>query len=88
MPTREQPTPAARSFPHGKQFSGTDQVRIKVEQDIMLLTDRIASLRCHPRPNTLLIETYEAMLNSRKEVLEWLLHGSDKSPEVALSRSA
>nr|WP_324259965.1 hypothetical protein [Cellvibrio fontiphilus] len=51
--------------------------RIKVEQDISFLTDRIAAMKQQPRPNLLLIEHYESMLKSRESVLKWLLDGCD-----------
>jgi|GEM_PF-1627165 len=56
--------------PHGN-------ARIKVEQDIAFLTDRIAAMNAHPRPNAMLVEHYQSMLNSRESVLKWLLDGCD-----------
>lgn len=56
--------------PHGN-------ARIKVEQDIAFLTDRITAMQAHPRPNTMLIEHYQSMLKSRESVLKWLLDGCD-----------
>lgn len=51
--------------------------RVKVEQDIAFLTDRITAMKAHPRPNTMLIEHYQSMLKSRESVLKWLLDGCD-----------
>ncbi|HEY8942473.1 MAG TPA: hypothetical protein VIM59_19925 [Cellvibrio sp.] len=51
--------------------------RLKVEQDIAFLTDRISAMKAHPRPNTMLIEHYQSMLKSRESVLKWLLDGCD-----------
>lgn len=51
--------------------------RLKVEQDIAFLTDRITAMKAHPRPNTMLIEHYQSMLKSRESVLKWLLDGCD-----------
>jgi len=56
--------------PHGN-------ARIKVEQDIAFLTDRIAAMQAHPRPNAMLIEHYQSMLKSRESVLKWLMDGCD-----------
>lgn len=56
--------------PHGN-------ARIKVEQDIAFLNDRIVAMQSHPRPNTMLIEHYQSMLKSRESVLKWLLDGCD-----------
>lgn len=54
-------------------------VRIKVEEDIAFLQGRIASLKNHARPNRIVLETYQDMLNSRFAVLKWLLHGARDS---------
>ena len=51
--------------------------RVKVEQDIAFLTDRITAMKAHPRPNTMLIDHYQSMLKSRESVLKWLLDGCD-----------
>ncbi len=51
--------------------------RLKVEQDIAFLTDRITAMKAHPRPNTMLIEHYQSMLKSRESVLKWLMDGCD-----------
>lgn len=56
--------------PHGN-------ARIKVEQDIAFLTDRIVAMESHPRPNLMLIGHYQSMLKSRQSVLKWLLDGCD-----------
>lgn len=51
--------------------------RIKVEQDIAFLSDRIAAMQQQSKPNTMLIEHYQSMLRSRESVLKWLLDGCD-----------
>lgn len=56
--------------PHGN-------ARIKVEQDIAFLAERITAMQAHPRPNAMLIEHYQSMLKSRESVLKWLLDGCD-----------
>lgn len=61
--------------PHGN-------ARIKVEQDIAFLTDRIDAMKEHPRPNTMLIEHYQSMLKSRESVLKWLLDGCDDETSI------
>lgn len=58
-------------------LNAQSNARIKVEQDITFLTDRIAAMRAHPRPNEMLIEHYQSMLKSRESVLKWLLDGCD-----------
>jgi hypothetical protein len=58
-------------------FSQTGNARIKVEQDIIFLTERIAAMQAQPHPNDMLIEHYQSMLKSRESVLKWLLDGCD-----------
>jgi hypothetical protein len=87
MAHNSQTIPIRASYP-GKRSTDTTEVRLKVEQDISLLTDRIASMKNQTRPNTVVIETYEAMLNSRMAVLNWLQHGKTRSPDTAVSRTA
>lgn len=63
--------------------------RLKVEQDIAFLTDRITAMKAHPRPNTMLIEHYQSMLKSRESVLKWLLDGcDDETSSLPSQRSA
>jgi hypothetical protein len=58
-------------------LSAHGNARIKVEQDIAFLTERISAMQAQPRPNTMLIEHYQSMLKSRESVLKWLLDGCD-----------
>lgn len=57
------------------QSINTEAIRLKVEQDIAFLSDRIADLQSRPRPNRVVIDTYQTMLDSRLAVLKWLQHG-------------
>lgn len=54
-----------------------NSARLKVEQDIAFLSDRIAAMKLQSKPNTMLIEHYQSMLRSRESVLKWLLDGCD-----------
>lgn len=69
------------------QWVNTETIRLKVEQDIAFLSDRIAALKNHPRPNRVVIDTYQSMLDSRLSVLKWLQHGqtshSEKYPRAS-----
>lgn len=68
--------------PHG-------DARIKVEQDIAFLIDRIAAMKSQPRPNVMLIEHYQSMLQSRESVLKWLMDGcDDETSSLTDQRSA
>lgn len=60
------------------QLTDTSAVRTKVEQDIAFLTGRITNMERHPRPNKIVLETYQGMLKSRIAVLKWLMHGQDE----------
>lgn len=60
----------------------TAEVRIKVEEDIAFLKARIALLENHPRPNRIVLGTYQTMLSSRLAVLRWLQHGSPDSENI------
>lgn len=51
--------------------------RMKVEQDIAFLTDRIHFMKQQAHPNTQLIDHYQSMLKSRESVLKWLMDGCD-----------
>lgn len=61
----------------GGALNQQGNARIKVEQDIAFLKNRISAMQEHPRPNTMLIEHYQSMLKSRESVLKWLLDGCD-----------
>lgn len=62
--------------PH-ESLSPQGSARLKVEQDIAFLSDRIKAMQQQPRPNAMLIEHYQSMLRSREAVLKWLLDGCD-----------
>ena len=64
-------------LPKGDRLIQPGSARIKVEQDIAFLTERIAAMQAHPNSNTMLIEHYQSMLKSRESVLKWLLDGCD-----------
>lgn len=69
-------------------LSAHGNARIKVEQDIAFLTDRINAMKAHPRPNTMLIEHYQSMLKSRESVLKWLLDGCDDETTSITNQSS
>ena len=75
----------------GQRLTDTSAVRTKVEQDIAFLTSRIHSMEQHPRPNSIVLDTYKGMLKSRTSVLKWLIHGSvddDSSIDFVTQRIA
>lgn len=76
--------------PASDRSTDTTAVRTKVEEDIAFLRARINLMENHPRPNRVVLETYQGMLNSRIAVLKWLLHGSDDNDmsRIITKRSA
>lgn len=61
----------------GGSLASAGAVRTKVKQDIDFLRARITALEQQARPNRPVIQTYRAMLESRRSVLKWLEHGDD-----------
>lgn len=58
------------------QLTEASSVQTKVEQDIAFLQHRINLMKKQKIPNSIVIETYEAMLKSRRSVLSWLHDGN------------
>lgn len=58
-----------------ERLADTEAVRSRVKQDIQFLTDRISALKSLPRPNHVVIDTYQTMLASRRSMLKWFQHG-------------
>jgi len=50
----------------------SEDVARKVESDIAFLTERLELLEQQNKPNTLILQTYKDMLESRHAVLQWL----------------
>jgi hypothetical protein len=59
------------------QLTEASSVQTKVEQDIAFLQHRINLMQRQKIPNSIVIETYEAMLKSRRSVLSWLHDGKN-----------
>lgn len=64
-----------------ERLAKTEAVRSRVEQDIEFLSARIAALKALPRPNQVVIDTYQTMLDSRRSVLKWFQHGRTAEPD-------
>ncbi len=62
---------------NGQSASLHGNTRIKVEQDIAFLSNRLAAMSAQPNPNPQLIEHYQTLLRSRESVLKWLMDGCD-----------
>lgn len=61
-----------RALMIGNRRIKIDEISKKIEQDVRFLRHRIYSLKNQARPNTVIIQTYEDMLQSRLSVLNWL----------------
>lgn len=59
----------------GRGLSDARSVRTRVEQDIELLSHRIAAIKRTSPHNKPVIEAYQSMLDSRVAVYKWLEHG-------------
>lgn len=56
----------------GDQRVKVDAISRKIEQDIAFLRERIWGMKNQSNPNTVVLKTYETMLESRLSVLKWL----------------
>ena len=54
----------------------SEDVARKVESDIAFLTERLQLLEQQNKPNTVILQTYKDMLESRYAVLQWLRQNS------------
>ena len=64
----------------------SEDVARKVESDIAFLTERLHLLEQQQRPNTVILQTYKDMLESRYAVLHWLRQDTTDSTQAAANR--
>ncbi len=77
MPTiKEEPTLII-----GHQRVKLTAVINKMQQDIAFLTSRISALQKQASPNPATLLTYETMLDSRRNVLQWIKSYSSDNQE-------
>lgn len=63
----------------------SEDVAVTVENDIAFLSERLRTLERQAVPNTVMLQTYKDMLDSRHAVLQWLRKGaSDAAPTSPL----
>ena len=67
----------------GEEEHNSEDVAIKVEHDIAFLTERMQLLEQQSQPNTVILQTYRDMLESRRAVLQWLRQGSIQREQLA-----
>ncbi len=67
----------------GNEAFNSADVAEKVQSDINFLLARIAHLQQQANPNPVVLHTYYEMLESRKAVLNWLVHDQPSSQRVA-----
>ena len=61
----------------------SEDVARKVEGDIAFLTERLQLLEQQNKPNTVILQTYKDMLESRYAVLQWLRQNSTQPEKLA-----
>lgn len=61
----------------------SEDVARKVENDIAFLTERLHLLEQQTKPNTVIVQTYKDMLESRYAVLQWLRQNSTQDKLAA-----
>ena len=61
----------------------SEDVALKVEGDIAFLTERLQLLEQQNKPNTVILQTYKDMLESRYAVLQWLRQNSTQEKLAA-----
>lgn len=57
----------------GNEAVNSEEIAQKVRSDIAFLSDRLMLLQQQNHPNSVVIQTYQGMLESRQAVLAWLL---------------
>jgi hypothetical protein len=62
----------------GTETINTEDILQKVESDVAFLTDRLQLLSTQNNSNPVIIETYQGMLESRQDLLAWLLQDAKK----------
>lgn len=67
----------------GNEAFNSTEVAQKVQNDINFLLARIDHLQQQPNPNPVVLQTYQEMLESRKAVLEWLVHDQTSARSIA-----
>lgn len=67
----------------GNEAFNSTEVAQKVQNDINFLLARIDHLQQQPNPNPVVLQTYQEMLESRKAVLEWLVHDQSSARSIA-----
>jgi len=67
----------------GNEAFNSTEVAEKVQNDINFLLARIDHLQQQPNPNPVVLQTYQEMLESRKAVLEWLVHDQTSIRNIA-----
>ena len=63
----------------------SEDVARKVEGDIAFLTERLQLLEQQKKPNSVILQTYKDMLESRYAVLHWLRQDTAQIDKIASS---
>jgi len=64
----------------------SEDVALKVESDIAFLIERLQLLEQQQTPNSVIVQTYKEMLESRYAVLQWLRQAPNSHEQIAASQ--
>lgn len=64
-------------LPPGTANASQQAIARKVQEDILFLNDRIERIKRLQTPNSSVLKTYQAMVESRQAVLQWLRESGD-----------
>ena len=70
----------------GNVEHNSEDVARKVESDIAFLNERLKLLQQQNKPNTVILQTYRDMLESRYAVLQWLRQNSTVTEKLIANR--
>ena len=70
----------------GNVEHNSEDVARKVESDIAFLNERLKLLQQQNKPNTVILQTYRDMLESRYAVLQWLRQNSTPTEKLTANR--
>lgn len=70
----------------GNVEHNSEDVARKVESDIAFLNERLKLLQQQNKPNTVILQTYRDMLESRYAVLQWLRQNSTPTEKLIANR--
>ena len=83
VPNKYIPERIDRIVPRANYEASSSAIAAKVLEDIQFLRDRIERIKKLQTPNSTVLKTYQAMLESRESVLDWLRENGDLDEGVS-----